>query len=113
APAVPFMEANDAYIRQYPPALRQRLAIIAANHAIRQKDYKTPIRIFESLEADGQDKPIANYIQFLRARIAADTGKPKDAKQLWQELANNIEDRQFRARAGFALTLLQLEEDEI
>ncbi|MGB1539536.1 MAG: tetratricopeptide repeat protein, partial [Rickettsiales bacterium] len=113
AEPVPYMDFNDAYIRQYPPELRQRIAIIAANYNIVNREYIAPLKIFDSLKQDEVDEPIKEYVQFLRAKIAAEVGRINDAKRLWQELADQIEDRQFRARAQYALTLLKLQEGEI
>lgn len=113
ADPVPYMAFNDAYIRQYPTELRQRLAIIAANHAIRQNDFIMPLKIFASLEADEKTDEIKDYIAFLRAKIAAEVGREDDAERIWKELAEKTGDRQFRARAEYALTLLQLGEEKI
>lgn len=111
--AMPYLELNDAYIRQYPPDFRQRLAIIAANQAIRMEDYIAPMKVFASLEDDDMDEDIKPYITFLKGSIASEVGREDDAKRFWQELADNPADRQFRARAAYALTLLQLREGEI
>lgn len=110
---VPYLLYNDAYIRQYPPALRQRLALIAANHAIRQEDYNNPARIFETLEEDKLSGEVAEYVNYLKAKLAAAAGRSAEAERIWGKQAANIEDRQFRARAEYSLVLLKLEQGSI
>lgn len=113
AEEIPFMEYYPTYIRQYPPALQQRLAIIAADHAIQKKDLNTPIAILETLEKDDSLKGAEDYAKFLRAQVAAETGNREKAETLWTELAQKIDDRQFRARAEYALVLMLLKQGDI
>ena len=110
---VPYMEYNAAYIRQYPPALRQRLAIVTANDAIRKKDYRVANDVFETLEADRLNGEVADYINFLKAKVAAAAGRVDEAERIWGKLAKKQDDRQFRARAEYSLILLGLEEGTI
>lgn len=110
AEPVPYMLYNDAYIRQYPPNLRQRIAIISANHAIQQGDFRNPADIFESLDEDKLSGEVADYIDYLKAKVAADAGRVQEAERIWSRLANKIEDRQFRARSEYSLVLMGLEE---
>lgn len=110
APPVPYLQYNDHYVRQYPSALRQRLAIIAANHAIQQKDFRSPADIFESLDEDKLTGEVADYIDYLKAKVAAAAGRIEEAERIWGKLAGKIEDRQFRARSEYSLVLLGLEE---
>lgn len=110
---VPYLQYNDAYIRQYPPTLRQRLALIAADDAILKGDYKSPERIFETLEEDKLSGEVAEYVNYLQAKLAAATGRTAEAERIWEKQASNIEDRQFRARAEYSLVLLKLEKGSI
>lgn len=107
---VPYLQYNSSYIRQYPPALRQRLAIIAANQAIRKNDLRSPSEIFETLEDDKLSGEVADYVDYLKAKIAADSGRATDAEKIWKRLAAKLDDRQFRARSEYSLVLLGLEE---
>lgn len=113
ADPVPYMQMNDSFIRQYPPTLRQRLAIIAANQAIQKRDLKTPVEIFNSLQEDKVSREIEDYLSFLQGKVSSEMGRVNEAEKIWKDLANKVEDRQFRARAEFALVLLQLREEQI
>ena len=113
ADPVPYLEFRKSYIRQYPPKLQQKLAIIASDHAIRNRDFLAPLKVLAAIEEDGQAEPIGDYIAFLRGKIAAEVGRTDDAIELWTRLRDKVEDRQFRARAGYALTLLELQERKI
>lgn len=110
---VPYLQYNDAYIRQYPSALRQRLALIAANNAILKEDYNNPARIFETLEEDKLSGEVAEYVNYLQAKLAAAAGRSAEAERIWGKQAANIMDRQFRARAEYSLVLLKLEQGSI
>jgi len=101
-----FMEMNPDYISKYPPAFRQRLAIVAADRSIETKDFNNAIRIFDTLHpkdsAENLTLPIANYVNFLMAKIAADTGQEKDAIDTWNKLADDYKSPFVRARAEFS-----------
>lgn len=113
AEEVPYLLHNSTYIRQYPPALRQRLALIAANHAIQKGDLRTPTEIFETLEEDKLSGDVANYVDFLKAKIAAESGRIKEAEGIWNKQAAMLDDRQFRARSEYSLVLLGLKEGSL
>lgn len=113
AEPVPYLVYNDAYIRQYPPALRQRLAIIAANQAVVNGDLRSPADIFDTLEEDELSGEVADYVNYLKAKVAATGGRAKEARRIWGELAQKLDDRQFRARSEYSLVLLELEEGSI
>lgn len=110
---IPYLEMNDSYIRQYPPELRQRLAIIATNQMLDQQKTTLAIQILNSLKADGIDKPIANYVEYLQAKAMSIDGNRAGAKAIWQKMATNLEDRQFRARALYSLTLDGLKDNTL
>lgn len=110
AEPVPYMHYNDAYIRQYPNDLRQRIALIAANHAIRNGDFRSPSDIFDSLEEDKLSGEVGDYIDYLKAKVAAEAGRTEEAERIWGRLADKVEDRQFRARSEYSLVLMGLEE---
>ncbi len=45
-----YLDMNDDYISKYPPAFRQKLAVVAADRAVETKDYNNAIKIFDSLK---------------------------------------------------------------
>ncbi|NBO19299.1 MAG: tetratricopeptide repeat protein, partial [Proteobacteria bacterium] len=131
-----YLELNDDYISRYPPVLRQKLAVVAADRSIDAKEYNTAIRIFETLKKDYSNKtveeskadklevdknmlkddamaPIVPYINYLMAKIAADTGQSEDSIKAMDELAENYKYPFVRSRAEFARIIWEMNRDLI
>lgn len=97
-----FLALNEDYISKYPPFFRQRLAIVAADRSIGSRDYNTALKIFETLHKDNLIEPISPYVNFLLAKISAETGQPKDAQDMWDTLAQDYKHPFVQARAEFS-----------
>jgi hypothetical protein len=131
-----FLELNDDYISHYPPLMRQELAIVAADRHIEDKQYNRAIRIFETLrngysqalaEASKADRlivdkkmleddliqPIAPYVNYLMAKIAADTGQSEESIKAMNKLAENFDEPFVRSRAEFSRIIWQMNKDII
>jgi hypothetical protein len=96
-----YMALNEDYFSKYPPIIRQRLAIVAADRAIAAKEYNTALKIFDSLQKDQQIETISSYINFLMARISLETGQTEDALAIYDKLAEDYERPFVRANAEF------------
>lgn len=106
---VNFLAMNDGYIRQYPPRMRRTLAILAADQALSLGNTELPAKIFATLDADKVPQNNSDGIQYLKGKAAAAAGREKEAERLWKPLAEEITDREFRARAEFSRVLMELE----
>lgn len=109
-PRFDYLAYNHDYIRYYPPKIRQKLALIAADNFVTQKEYSKASRTLETLNKDGLLMPIREYAEFLLGRIAADSGKPAQALSLWKPLASQYDDLFIHARAAFSLATLEYSE---
>lgn len=98
-----FMAFNAPYISQYPPMMRQRLTILAADRAIGAGAPDVAAKILGTLGDMELDPGIGDYMTFLLARISAETGKTKEAMDAWTALASERGNAFVRARAQFAL----------
>lgn len=108
-----FLAVNAAYISYYPPVFRQRLAIVAADRAIAAKQHNSALQIFDTLEKDGIIEPIQPYVDFLKARIAADNGLEIEALEVWDRLAADSPNKFVQARAEFSRILWKLDNNTI
>ena len=97
-----YLSLNTDYISKYPPYFRQRLAIVAADRSIGSKDYNTALKIFDTLQKDNLVDSISPYVNFLLAKIAAETGQQKDALDMWDKLAEDYKHPFVQARAEFS-----------
>jgi tetratricopeptide (TPR) repeat protein len=108
-----YLAMNQDYISKYPPMFRQRLAIVAADRAIDAKEYNTALKIFDKLHQDNMLEPINAYINYLLAKVSADTGQPKEAQDMWNKLAGDFEHPFVQARAEFSRIAWDMDHDTI
>lgn len=112
-PRFRYNEHYETHIKKYPPRLRERLAILAADNYINRRSYQKSLNAFDTLSVTGISDETMPYINFLLGKIAADQGKLEQAKQMWQPLIDEGEDRFVRARADYALTTLMYNSGEM
>jgi len=101
---VGYANYDKKYASHYPPEMRRRLAIIAADHAIALDAYNTALRILDILNADGELEDIADYVEYMKGRIFAKQGKTPETKLVLTRLLNTTEDRFIEAHADFTLS---------
>ncbi|MBY0356204.1 MAG: hypothetical protein K2Q12_10835 [Rickettsiales bacterium] len=109
---IKFTEFNDLYAKNYPPEMRRRLVLIAADQAIGQEAYQEALNILKTLPKEVMD-PIAPYRDFMIGRIYAETGKYKESVETLTKLLDSTEDRFLRARAIFTLATTQFKAGDI
>lgn len=96
----------DNYINKYPPRLRERLAVLAADNYINRRNYQRAFTTFDSLNKTGISAETMPYVNFLIGKIAAEQGRNDQAIALWKPLIDDSDDRFIRARAEFAMVTL-------
>ncbi len=107
-----YMDFHEYYGKLYPPPMRRKLAMLAADQAIAQEHYNEARKIGNVLlnEApQGADLPpeIKDYVDLMMGRIYATTGKLDNAKELLEGVASRTKNNYYRANAVYALTLAQ------
>jgi tetratricopeptide (TPR) repeat protein len=106
-----YLAFEPDYISKYPAKLRNKIAILAADHSIVNKDYERALEIIETLSGSpAQDISVKRYVDFMLATIASQTKQVPLALEVWGRLAKLHEDRFIRARAEYSLVSLQLRE---
>lgn len=108
-----YSEAYLPYLRHYPARLRQKLALIAANTNINRRQYNRALKVMDSLNKALMPQETQDYMQFLIGRILAATTQKSAARTIWTQLASQLDNRYVRPRAQFALTNLDLAQNQI
>lgn len=108
-----YLALNADYISKYPPIFRQRLAIVAADRSIGGKDYNTALKILDTLTQDNLAESIGSYVNFLMAKVSADTGQEKEATEMWDKLAEDYDHPFVQARAEFSRLLFEMEKENL
>ena len=114
-----FLEMNTDYISKYPPLMRQRLAIIAANHAIDDKDYNVALKVFDTLQPEKDSKQenlttsIKPYINYLFGKISTETGQAKEGVNTWDELAEDYSNPFVQTHAEFSRIVWDMNHDNL
>lgn len=106
-PGFDYIGYNKNYISHYPPSIRQKLAIIAADNFVADREFSKAARTLDILNKDGILGDIQLYAEFLLGKIAAETGKTEQAIDLWKPLAEQDKDLFIRARSAFSLATLE------
>lgn len=106
-PKFDYLGYNQRYISHYPPSMRQKLAIVASDNFVANGEFSKAARTLDILNKDGLLKDIQLYAEYLLGKIAADTGKPDQAIDLWKPLANQDKNLFIRSRAAFSQATLE------
>lgn len=102
-----YLEFYKSFIQKYPPRLKNKLAILAADNYINRKSYQRALKTFDTMAEAGNkvDPELMPYVDFLLGKIAAESGNVDKARAIWLPLTTH-DDRFIRARADFSLTAL-------
>lgn len=101
------------YIRNYPPDMRQKLAIIAADQMLSKKRYNTALRFLNMLAEDKLLGPVKDYADALIGRIYFDMNNYANARKTFEPLAQATKSRFVRATAEFYMASIDYQENKI
>lgn len=112
-----FLKWNKPYIHFYPPRIRQRLAITAADAYLENGQDDKALAAYETLNRDGLLAPIKHYAELAIAEIAANRNQSKQALEAFDTLSDQGDDPYIRTRARFDGAMLshklgQLSDDD-
>lgn len=107
-----YNEFNSQFAKNYPPEMRRRLVLIAADQAIGQEMYQEALAIMKSLPKEVIE-PIGAYRDFMIGRMYSESGKYKEAEEMLTKLIDSTDDRFLRARASFTLATTKFKAGEI
>ena len=99
-------DANyEPFIQYYPPILKQRIGIFAADRYIASKDYNAALKVFDQLNEHKLINEVADYINYLMGKIALETQKAEDGYDLWLKIIYGPATEFVKVRAEFALII--------
>ncbi|MFO1243293.1 MAG: hypothetical protein U1E36_08905 [Rickettsiales bacterium] len=101
------------YIRNYPPDMRQKLAIIAADQMLSKKRYNTALSFLNQLATDKLLGPVKEYSDALIGRIYFDMNKYDLARKMFEPLIDKTKDRFVRSTAQFYMASIDYQENKI
>ena len=101
-------------ISTYPEDIRNPFALVLAEIALREGNAQKAKKILDMMSPYRADMEVqyASAFDYLQGEYARQTGKPEEAKKLWTDLTEGVDDL-YRAKSRFALTMLQLGSKEI
>lgn len=108
-----FLAYNKPYIRFYPPRIRQRLAVLAADRFVQNNHHDKALAVYETLSRDNILGPVQPYAELSLAHIAIEKGKLDKGMELLTRLSTQQDDRYIQARARYDLLMLQHSSNEI
>ncbi|WP_042693956.1 membrane protein, partial [Azospirillum sp. B506] len=106
-------KASGQILNSYPDPMLGKLGLRAAEAALETRDTATAKRLFDRvIEHGGPDQEDNPQTQYLRGLLYAQTGEIDQARQQLTAAYNSY-DRLYRAKAGLALTNLELSEGKM
>lgn len=108
-----YFDYHNNYIRYYPPSIRQRLSIVAADAYLERSKYGNAIKVFDVLNKEGLLEPVQLEAEYILGAIALERDKADEARTTWQRLAAQEGNQKIRAKAAYALAKLDYTEGKI
>lgn len=106
--------ANEKqYVRNYPPEMRTKFAIIAADQMLTKKRYNTALRFLNMLAEDKLLGPVKDYADALIGRIYFDMNNYANARKTFEPLVANTKSRFVRSTAEFYMASIDFQENKI
>nr|WP_295828490.1 tetratricopeptide repeat protein [uncultured Azospirillum sp.] len=106
-------KASGSILNSYPDPMIGKLGLRAAEAALETRDTATAKRLFDRvIEHSGPDQEENPQTQYLRGLLFAQTGEIDQAREQLTAAYNSY-DRLYRAKAGLALTNLELSEGKM
>lgn len=102
-----FLKYNKSYIRYYPPRIRQRLAIMAADYYLNSGQDEQSVATYDTLNSDGILAPVQPYAELMLGMVAAHKDKPKEAQRIFDRLSHQQQDPYIQARARYESAMMQ------
>jgi tetratricopeptide (TPR) repeat protein len=112
-PRFDYMDYFPTYISKYPPKMREKLGIVAADNYINRRSFSRALKTLDTLSLTGVQDTTMPYVNFLLGKIASENDNIDGAKQMWEPLIEADSNRFVRATAQFALTTMLYNKGEI
>ncbi len=108
-----FLKYNKLYIHFYPPRVRQRLAVIAADAYIANGEEEKALAAFDTLVHDDIADPVKDEADFALGAVAAKKGEIDEALKTYDRLAKQNDNRRVAVKARYAAALLRYKQGKL
>ncbi len=82
-----YLGYNKPFIRFYPPRIRQKLAILAAEYYLKSGGEEKALAVYDTLNIDNILKPIQPYAEYALGKIAAKKNQTQQAIDIFKRLS--------------------------
>ncbi len=106
------LPSNFDSLAGYPDEIRIPVALGLTEVALRDGNLPKAEELMKLAEGDKLILPYQSALNYMKGEALRQQGKGKEAEKLWEELSKGKDDL-YRAKAGLALTSLQLENKEL
>lgn len=106
---IAFTTFDRLYAKYYPPHMRQKLMLVGADHYINKGQYNQALQLMDRMNSAGLLDAVIDEVDYLIAKIANARGKTDAAREIWENVYTNTDNRYIRARTQFALTTMLYE----
>lgn len=106
------LPANFTPMSIYPDAVRIPIALRLSEVALRDGDLSKARALMKLAESQHMILPYQAALDYMKGEALRQEGKTGETEELWKKLASGKDDL-YRAKAGLALTTLQLDKKEI
>lgn len=115
APQLPFdfMKYNKAFIRSYPPHIRQRIAQMAADANLKEGKENEALEIYDTLGKDGILGVLESEAELIVAAIAVKKEKTKEALEIYKRLSTRGKTPRAMVAARFQHSMLEYAKGKI
>lgn len=103
-----FLKFNKPFIRYYPPRIRQRLAIIAADAYMEDGQEEKALAVYDTLVRDGILEQVKDDAEFTLGRVAEKKGQMDQAAEVYDRLSKQAGNRYIQMRARYANAMMKL-----
>lgn len=112
-PSFQYLKFNKQFIRFYPPRIRQRLAVIAADAYIADGQEEKAMAVFDLLMRDGIIEPVKLDAEFALAAAAIKKNEIGQALEVLDALAKKTDNPYIAARARYQAAALRYSKNQI
>ena len=106
------LPSDFSTLSTYPDAVKVPIALTLTEVALRNGDLGKAHQLMDIAAIKNPILPYQSALDYMKGEAARQEGKPEEAEKLWTALKDG-KDNLYRAKAGLALTALQLDRKEI
>ncbi len=110
---ITFNTFERVFAKLYPPEMRRRLFLMAADHYINREEFNQALGALDGMNKADLIGTSIGEVDYLLGKIAASKGQLEAAKEIWENILYETDDRYVRSRSQFGLTTMLFENGAI